>query len=152
MNKFIISAITVLFASLAIVNAAPDKDAIIANEKAAWQAFKDRKADDFKKLLSPSLMAVYSDAIVNLQQEVDRMPKMDMKSFELSEMNVVFPDPQTAVITYKAKVDAMQNGQDASGMYNCGSIWRMMDKKWLGVFHSDMKAETAAAPDAQKKE
>ena len=146
MNKYTTSAITILFATLAIANAAPDKDAIIANEKAAWQAFKDRKADDFKKLLSPSLMAVYADAIANLQQEVDRMPKMDLKSFELTDFNVVFPDPQTAIITYKAKVDATQDGKDASGMYHCGSIWRMSGKKWLGVFHSDMKAEAAAAP------
>jgi hypothetical protein len=148
MNKLITCITTALVATIAISLAAPEqnKEAIISNEKAAWQAYKDKKADEFKKLLSTDLVSVYADGIHNLQQEVDGMSKTDMKSFDLSDFNVVFPNPKTAIITYRAKVEATSDGKDVSGTYNVGSVWQMAKGQWLGIFHTDMKVETAAAP------
>ena len=147
MKKLIIYSVTALLATVAISFAATgDKDAIISKEKAAWQAFKDKKADEFKKLLSTDLVAVYADGMHNLQQEVDSMSKTDVKSFDLSDFNVVFPNQKTAIITYKAKVEATSDGKDVSGTYNVGSVWHMAKGQWLGIFHTDMKEETAAKP------
>jgi Domain of unknown function (DUF4440) len=139
--------VTALLATIAISFAAPgDKDAIISREKAAWQAYKDKKADEFKKLLSAELVTVYADGMHSLQQEVDAMSKTDMKSFDLSGFNVVFPNQKTAIITYKAKVEATSDGKDISGTYNVGSVWHMDKGQWLGIFHTDMKEETAGTP------
>jgi hypothetical protein len=147
MNKLIIYITTALLATIAISFAAPnDKEAIIDKEKAAWQAYKDKKADDFKKLLSTDLVSVYADGMHNLQQEVDGMAKTDMKSFDLSDFNVVFPNPKTAIITYKAKVEATSDGKDVSGSYNVGSVWHMAKGQWIGIFHTDVKEATAAKP------
>ena len=84
MKKLISYTLTALFATIAISFAAPDnnKEAIISKEKAAWQAFKDKKSDEFKKLLSPDLVAVYGPGISNLQKELDAMSKTEMKSFD----------------------------------------------------------------------
>jgi hypothetical protein len=147
MKKIITYITTAFLATVAISFAAPDdKEAIISKEKAAWQAFKDKKADEFKKLLSPDLVAVYADGMHNLQQEVDGMSKTDMKSFDLSGFNVVFPDKKTAIITYEAKIEATSEGKDVSGTYNVASVWHMAKGQWLGIFHTDMKEETAAKP------
>lgn len=150
MKKYITYTITAFFAMMAVSIAAPDKDTMMAKEKAAWQAFVDKKADDFKKLVSPSLMCVYPDGIANLQQEIDRMPTVSIQSFILTDLNLVMADPDTAVVTYKANVNGTSGGKDMSGNYNCGSIWQMKDGQWLAIFHSDMKAETPM--EAQKKE
>jgi hypothetical protein len=139
MKKLITYTATALLATIAISFAAPDKEAIISREKAAWQAFKDKKADDFKKLLSQELVCVYADGIHNLQQEVDGMSKTDMKSFDLSEFNVLFPDKDTAIITYKATINATSEGKDVSGNYNVGSVWHNTNGRWIGVFHTDSK-------------
>ena len=49
MKKLITYTVMALLATIAISFAAPnDKEAIISKEKAAWQAFKDKKADEFK--------------------------------------------------------------------------------------------------------
>ena len=98
------------------------------------------------------MMAVYTDGILNMQQELDAMTKTDMKSFSLSDFNVVMTDKDTALVTYKAKVESSMDGKDTSGDYNCGTVWQMKKGKWHAVFHSDMKAESAVATDAQKKE
>jgi hypothetical protein len=135
---------TVLLATVAVSFAAPNKDAVIAKEKAAWQAFKDKKADEFKKLISPDLMTVYGDGMHSMQEELDMMSKSDMKSFNLSDFKVMFPDANTAIMTYKATVEATQEGKDTSGTYNVGSVWHMKNGKWWGVFHSEAKEETAA--------
>ena len=47
MKKYITYAMTAFFATIAVSIAAPDKDAMMAKEKAAWQAFKDKKSDEF---------------------------------------------------------------------------------------------------------
>ena len=136
-----------LLATIAMSFAAPDdKDAIISKEKAAWQAFKDKKADEFKKLLSADLVSVYADGMHTLQQEVDSMSKTDMKSFDLSDFNVVFPNKKTAVITYKAKIEAMADGKDVSGTYNVGSVWHTANGQWVGIFHTDTKAASQTSP------
>jgi hypothetical protein len=145
MKKYITYAMTVLFATIAVSIAAPDKAAIEAKEKAAWQAFKDKKADDFKKLVSADLVAVYAQGIMNMKAELDTMAKTDVKSFSLSDFNVVMTDANTAIVSYKATVESTSEGKDNSGNYNCGSIWQMKKGQWQAIFHSDMKAEAAAS-------
>ena len=149
MKKLIIYTTTALFATIAISFAADnDKDAIISKEKAAWQAFKDKKADDFKKLLSTDLVTVYADGMHTLQQEVDSISKTDMKSFDLSDFNVVFPNKKTAIITYKAKIEATADGKDVSGTYNVGSVWHKANDQWMGIFHTDSKVPTPSTSPA----
>jgi hypothetical protein len=146
--KLITSIVTALLATVAISFAAPEnnKDAIISKEKAAWQAFKDKNADEFKKLLSADLVTVYASGMHSLQQELDGMSKTDMKSFDLSDFNVVFPNKKTAIITYKAKIEATAEGKDVSGTYNVGSIWHTANGQWIGIFHTDSKVEAAGTP------
>jgi hypothetical protein len=145
MKKYITYAMTALFATIAVSIAAPDKDAMMAKEKAAWQAFKDKKNDEFKKLLSADFMGVYSDGIQTLQKELDTMKKWDMKSFSFSDFNVVFPDADTATMTYKVTVEGTSEGKDASGTYNAGSVWRKHNGQWHAVFHTNAKEEKPAS-------
>jgi hypothetical protein len=84
-----------------------------------------------------------------MQKQTDAMQKWDMKSFALSDSNVVMTDADTAIVTCKAKVEGTYGGQDMSGMYNSGSIWQMKNGKWHVVFHTDMKEEAPAKPAAQ---
>ena len=71
MNKYFTYGITILFATVAVsIAATPDKDAMMAKETAAWQAYKDKKADDFKKVVDQDVRVVYGDGFHNLQSEV----------------------------------------------------------------------------------
>src|SRR5947209_378867 len=112
MKKYITYAMTALFATIAVSMAAPEKAAVEAREKAAWQAFKDKKSDDFKKLLSADFIGVYADGIQTLQKELDTMQKWDMKSFSFTDFNLVMPDPDTAVVTYKVTLEGTAEGKD----------------------------------------
>jgi hypothetical protein len=145
MKKYLTYAIAAFFATTVVAFASPETEMLQSKEKAAWQAFKDKKSDDFKKIVSPKMMAVYADGIYDLQKEMDSMSKMEMKSFSLSDFTVVMTDANTAIVTYKAKVESSIEGKDISGDYNAGSIWQMKNGEWRAIFHSDMKAEAPAS-------
>jgi len=139
MKKLISYAVTIFFAMLAVSSASPDKDALIGKEKSVWQAFKDKNADAFQKMVTPDVVAIYADGMMNLKSELESMSKTEMKSFSLTDFNVVMPDADTAVITYKADIETSTEGKDNSGNYNCGSVWHMKNGDWKAVFHADMK-------------
>jgi hypothetical protein len=144
MKKYLSLAVTVWFASIALsVAAAPDTAAIMAKEKEAWQAFKDKKADDFKKLVDTGFRGVYAEGIVNLTEELADMQKWDMKSFTISDFASYSDEPDVIVTTYKVTVQGTVGGKDASGSYNCGTVWKAEKGVWLALFHTNVKAEAA---------
>ena len=145
MKKYLSIAVTALFATVAIsIAATPDKDAIMAKEKEAWQAFKDKKGDDFKKLVDKDFRGVYSDGISTLQKELDDMKKWDMKSFAISDFIAFSDEPDVIVTTYVVKIEGTYDGKDHSGTFNCGSVWKKEGNDWLAIFHTNAKQEAAA--------
>ena len=145
MKRYVTYAVALVLASIAVSLAAtPDKDAIMAKEKEAWQAFKDKKTDDFKKLVDQGFRGVYAGSIVNLTEELSDMQKWDMKSFAISDFTAYSDEPDVIVTTYKVTVQGTVSGKDASGTFNCGTVWKAEKDVWLALFHTNVKAEAAA--------
>jgi len=145
MKKSITYLVAVLFAMTVVGFAADaDKDAIEAKEKAAWQAFKDKKADDFKKLVDKDFRGVYAEGISTLQTELDDMKKWDMKSFTISDYTAFSDEADVIVSTYVVKIEGTYDGKDHSGTFNCGSVWKKEGNDWLAIFHTNVKQEAVA--------
>ena len=143
MKKYMTYAVIAFFATMAISLAASDKAAIEAKEKAAWQAFKDKNADDFKKVLHADFRGVYAEGVSDLQKELDDMKKWDMKSFTISDYNIVSVGTDTVMSTYKVVVEGTYDGKDASGTFNGGSVWKMAKGGWQAIFHTNVKQAAA---------
>src|SRR5437588_7639041 len=124
MKKYMTYAVIAFFATIAISLAAPDKAAVEAKEKAAWQAFKDKKADDFKKVVDKGLRCVYAEGLSDMQKELADMQKWDMKSFAISDYKVTSYGSDTVISTYKVKVEGTYDAKDQSGTYNAASVWK----------------------------
>lgn len=151
MKKYITSAVAVFFAMTVVGFAGPETATIEAKENAAWQAFKDKKADDFKKLIDKDIRCVYAEGVSNLEKELADMKKWDMKTFAISNFDAFSDEKDVVVTTYTVKIEGTFDGKDASGTYNAGSVWKLEGKDWLGIFHTNIKAESAAT-DAHKNE
>ena len=132
------------FATIAVSIAAPDKAAMEAKENAAWQAFKDKKADDFKKLVDKDFRGVYAEGISDMEKELSDMQKWDMKSFTISDYTAFSDEKDVMVTTYTVKVEGTFEGKDASGTYNSGSVWKQENGAWMAIFHTNAKQETPA--------
>ena len=143
MKKSLNYAVALLLAGIAVSFAGPDKAAIMANEKAAWQAYKEKNADGFKKVVDKDIKCVYADGMADMAKEVADMSKWDIKSFEFSDFTMFSDEKDVAVTTYTVKLDATYDGKDMSGTYNAGSVWKLEDGKWLGIFHTNVKQEAA---------
>ena len=151
MKKYISYALTILFATIAAsIAATPSKEAVMAKESAAWQAYKDKKVDDFKKVVDKDVRVVYGDGVHNMESEVADMPKWDVKSFTISDYNIFSDEKDVIVATYTVKIDATREGKDMSGTYVAGTVWKQENGQWMAIFHTHIKQE--AASDAQKKE
>jgi hypothetical protein len=146
MEKLMTYILTGLFATIAVSIAAPDKDAIMEKEKAAWQAFKDKNAADFKKVVAADFLGVYAEGISDMNKELSDMQKWDMKSFAISDYNAVASGADTMMSTYKVTIEGTYDGKDASGTYNAGSVWKMNKRAWQAIFHTNVKVESAATP------
>ena len=138
MKKLLSYTMIALLATIAVSIAAPDKDEIMAKEKAAWQAFKDKNADDFKKVVDHDMVGVYADGIADMTKEMDDMQKWDMKSFKISDYTAISDEPDVMVASYKVTLEGTYDGKDASGTYNAGTVWKIENGKWLAIFHTNV--------------
>jgi hypothetical protein len=144
MKKSLSIAVAVLLAGVAVSFASPAKDAMMAKEKAAWQAFKDKKADDFKKLVDGDMVGVYAEGISDMKKEMEDMQKWDMKSFAISDYKAISDEKDVMVTSYTVTIEGTYDGKDASGTYNAGSVWKIENGKWLAIFHTNvMQAKPA---------
>jgi len=132
-----------LLATVAASTAATNDDAMQAKETAAWQAFKDKKADDFKKLVSAKFMGVYEEGVSDMQKEMADMQKWDMKSFTISDFKATPASPDDCVTTYTVKVEGTYDGKDQSGTFNAGSVWKKQNGQWQAIFHTNVKQAPA---------
>ena len=149
MRRMITYTMVTLLATVAISTAATKEDAIMEKEKAAWQAFKDKKSDDFKKVVSANVMAVYAEGISDMQGELAAMQKWDMKSFAISDYKTMSDGSDTVVTTYKVTVEGTHDGKDQSGTYNAASVWKKQKGEWQAIFHTNIKEAEAAKSGTQ---
>jgi hypothetical protein len=144
-KKYISYTMMALLGTVALSTAASTEDVMQEKEKAAWQAFKDKKTDDFKKVVSPNLVAVYAEGMSDLQKELADMQKWDMKSFAISDYKVTSDGSDTVVTTYKVTIEGAYDGKDQTGTYNAASVWKKQKGKgeWQAIFHTNVKQAPA---------
>ena len=141
MKKYISYSLVAFFAIALAAFASPDKAAIEAKEKEAWQTFKDKNAEGFKKVVDKDFKGVYAEGMSDMAKELSDMKKWDMKSFAISDYTAFSDEKDVMVTTYTVKIEGMFDGKDASGTYNAGSVWKKEGNDWLAIFHTNVKAE-----------
>jgi len=144
MIKHLTCTLTIFFAAV-VISLADDKATVMANEKAAWQAFKDRNAEAFQKVVDKDLRVTSESGVGNMATELADMKRWDLKSFAFSDMDSFSDEPDVMVLTYKVAIQGTIDGKDISGDYYCGSVWKKEGANWLGIFHSGAKAAPPAA-------
>jgi len=144
MKKYFSLAVTALLATVADSFAGPDKAAVEAKENAAWQAYKDKNADAFQKVVDKDIKCVYDVGIADMQKELTDMKTADVKSFAITDFTMSTDKPDVVVATYTVKIEGSSGGQDMTGTYNAGTVWKQEKGEWLAIFHTHTKQAAAA--------
>ena len=122
-------------------NGPPNEQAIIDLEKAVTEAYKNKKADMFRKYLAKNYVGINADGATKRTSEVTEMQDTDLRNYSFADMKVVFPKAGVAVVTYKSTVESSAAGQDTSGAYNVASVWTKRWGNWVLISHAFIKSQ-----------
>jgi hypothetical protein len=121
---------------------------LIDLEKRFWQSMVDQDADTAVEMLAePALMVSAQGAFKFDHDTYRKMAEQGpalLTSYELSDVDVVFPNESTAVLTYHVKQGVANRGTGKSSVeeMNDSSTWIKDGDRWQCVMHT----ETPASP------
>lgn len=119
---------------------------LITLEKRFWQSMVDEDTDSALSLLDEPALMVSSHGAMQFDhagyRKMAEQGSMVVKSFELSDMNVVFPSEDTAVLTYHVQQAIASRGQarETKQDMNDSSVWVRKEDGWRCVMHTETPA------------
>jgi hypothetical protein len=140
----VVAGVTICFGQISSTtpgNVPADEQAIIDLEKAVTEAYKNKKADVFRKYLAKNYVGINADGTTKRTSEAIEMQNTDLRNYSFTDMKVVFPKAGVAVVTYKTTVESSAAGQDTSGTYNAASVWTKRWGNWVLISHAFIKSQ-----------
>jgi hypothetical protein len=128
-------------AAFAVAPVAAQAATPLQQETAVWQAFKDKNAKAFEAMIAPTFVGLYSDGPDNRAKELDNLKNSKIASFKIDNFASKLIDPDDMLMTYVVDVKGTMGKDDISGKYQVASLWHRSGNKWLGVFHTEIKAK-----------
>lgn len=122
-------------------------ETLIELETRFWRSMVDQDTPTAMALLNEPALMVSSHGTIKFDRDGYRKMAdhgtMVVTSFEFSNMDVMFANENTAILTYRVKqgVRARAGGENTVQEMNDSSIWIRDGARWLCVMHT----ETAAA-------
>ncbi len=139
--------------------AAPTKDALMALEKAGWEAWKNHDGKYGTETYSDKFVSLgpsgRSDKAATIKSTTEG--KYQVKSFSFSEEQMTMVGPDVAVLTFRASQDyTMENGKPGPNDVRSAAVYIRDGEKWKAAFYAetpvvDPKAKRAA-PTSKKDE
>jgi hypothetical protein len=122
--------------------ATPSKT-LIDLEKKFWQSMVDQDTDAALNMLEEPALMVSSHGAMKFDhagyRKMAEQGSMVVTSFELSDVQTVFPNDATAILTYRVrqKVAARQGGKSMVQEMNDTSTWVSTPEGWRCVMHTE---------------
>ena len=124
----------------------PSKE-LVTLENKFWQSMVDEDTDTALDLLDEPALMVSSHGAMQFDhagyREMAEKGTMVIKSFALSDMNVVFPNDDTAVLTYRVKQEIAPRGSGDSRQQEMAdsSVWTRKAGVWRCVMHTETSVQ-----------
>ena len=124
----------------------PDKT-LVDLETKFWQSMVDEDTEAALQMLNePALMVTAHGTMKFDHDDYRKMAEqapMVVTSFEFSDMQVVFPNEKTAILTYRVKQGIVMrgNGKTSVQQMNDTSTWIQAGKQWKCVMHTETPAK-----------
>ena len=128
----------------------PTSKTIIDLEKKFWQSLVDQDADTAVAMLNEPALMVSGHGAMKFDhagyREMAEHGTMVLTRFELSDMEVVFPNDTTAVLTYRVIQNVAPRGSSngATEQMSDSSTWVRGGDGWRCVIHTETPLDTKA--------
>lgn len=117
------------------------QDEIMDLERRFWQAVMDMDIDSAVALLDEHSMTVSARGIYYFEPTEYKAMAMDgearITSFEFSDERVIFPGPDVAIASYKAKQSFTMGGKNHNMVVYDTTIWVKKRGKWVASAHTE---------------
>ena len=129
------------------------RNTLVDLETKFWQSMVDQDTDTTLSLLCEPAVMVSAHGAMKFDHDGYRkmaeQGTMVLTSFKLSDVEVVFPNEATAVLTYHVKQSMALRGKTESVTQEMtdSSTWVQDGKNWLCVMHTETPSESKA-PEA----
>lgn len=116
---------------------------LIDLETKFWQSMVNHETEVALNLLCEPALMVSSHGAMKFDHDAYRQMadqgSMEIKSFELNDMQVVFPNDSTAVLSYRVKQALAPRGKEATTEQemNDTSTWVQTDQGWRCAMHTE---------------
>ena len=127
-------------------------ETLIDLESRFWQSIRDQDTDTALDLLAEPALMVSSHGAMKFDhagyRKMAEQGSMVLTEYELSKMDVVFPNDSTAVLTYHVKQTMAPRGESGGAVQemNDTSTWIKDGDRWQCVMHTETPAEGARTP------
>jgi hypothetical protein len=112
--------------------------AVVANERAVWEAVKEKKADRFAQLVADDARIVFDTGILTKDQFLQSLPDRTITSYSLDDITVLEPNPATAILIYKATRSGFYKGKPfPPTAVHEGSVWVNRGGNWVAVLNQE---------------
>lgn len=122
-------------------------ETLIALEKRFWEAMVNEDTHAATELLREPALMVSGHGTMKFDhagyRKMATEGSMTLTGFELRDIDVMFPNDTTAIVTYRVKQDVeMREGGDSSTQeMNDTSTWVKTGSRWQCVMHTETPAE-----------
>lgn len=111
---------------------------IIAREKQAWDAIKNKDYDGFAAMLADEQVEVTDSGVNDRAKTISGVKDLALTDVALSDWKVVMIDKDAAVSTYTVTLKGTAGGQPlTSKPSRASTAWVNRGGKWLAIYHQD---------------
>jgi hypothetical protein len=128
-------------AAFAVAPIAARAETPLQKETSVWQTFKDKNAKAFSAMFASNYVGLYDSGAASTATEVDHLKISKIASFKIGNFASHMVDQNNMLTTYVVDVKGTMGKDDISGKYHAASLWHRSGGKWLGVYHTEIKAK-----------
>jgi ketosteroid isomerase-like protein len=117
---------------------------IQALEQAFWKSLVARDTQAAMGLLAPQALVVNGRGAIRFDPaqyaQLLRDPKHGLLDYTLSDMDVLFPGADVAIVTYRAHQTMQMDGRELTQDVVDSSTWMRLEGVWKCVAHTESEA------------
>ena len=133
------------------VASAPAKDALMATESKAWEAWKAKDGKFFEDYLMDNAIGMGNKGRSDKAAIIKRIsdPTCDVNDFSFAEEQMTLLGVDAALLTYKVTQDAKCDGKELPSIVRAATVLVRSGDKWKAAFHAEAAVVDPKAPPAK---
>ena len=132
--------------------APPSEADMIAKEKAAWDAFKRKDAEAFRKALTPEYIEIHDSGVKDAAGVVADMKDVELSDVTFADWKMTTIDKDLVLLTYTTTQKGTYKGQAfPEGPYRNAAAWANRNGEWMAVYFQETRVSKEMPPPPPAK-